>query len=66
MIKYFILIGVLGSCLACKKSYTCECVFKIDKTDQILANQTKKQATKACSDINKTWQDSDGGCSLTK
>jgi len=51
---------------SCKKIYNCECTFKNTKTIHELSRQTKKDATKACNEINSTWQDSDGSCTLAK
>jgi hypothetical protein len=64
--KHFFIIVIVCSCIACKKTYTCECSFKSVKTDHVLPNETKKQATAACDEITASWQDSDGSCSLIK
>ena len=51
---------------SCKKSYNCECTFKNDKTILPLAKQSKKDATKECSKMNDSWQDSNGSCVISK
>jgi hypothetical protein len=60
------LLTIIVLLSSCKKTYNCECTFKNEKTIHELPRQTKKNATKACNEINTTWQDSDGSCTLAK
>jgi len=62
-IAFFLITSLISSC---KKDYSCECTFKTFTTVHSISNQTKKNATKSCEEINSTWQDSDGSCKLLK
>jgi hypothetical protein len=64
--KYFFVVLTICGCIACKKTYTCECYFKNVQTDHTLPNETLKQATSACNDFKASWQDQDGSCTLLK